>query len=308
MNIAFNNHKPVLLEAISKYESLISDGSNIFDGTFGGGGYSDYFLKSKTDVHIYACDLDQNAIDYYISNNSKSNKLQLVKSNFEDYISFFNSSFFDIIVADLGYSSNQLDFSNRGFSYLKGDEVLDLRYNTDDDLPAYQKIRLLKTDRELSKVIFQYSGETFSSRIGKNLFAFISANNQVIYVSEIVKSIEASIPKKFMHKRNAILSRVWQSLRVWVNNEFDSLENFLVTSLDKLKPSGMLMVTCFNSLEDKIVTKFMRNASKKDIVDDFGNTEQFFEIITKKPITPSDLEIQNNIRSRSATLRIIKKI
>lgn len=308
MNIVVNNHKPVLLEAISKFEPLLKNGSNIFDATFGGGGYSDFFLKSKIDLNVYACDLDQNAINYYSSNNPKNNKLQLINSNFEIYISSFASSFFDIIVADLGYSSNQLDFSNRGFSYLKGGETLDLRYSTDEGLPVYQKIRLLKSDQELSKVIFQYSGETFSSRIGKNLFAFVNSNDQTVCVSEVVKVIEDSIPKKFLHKKNAILSRVWQALRVWTNDEFGSLEKFLETSLDKLKPSGILMITCFNSLEDKIVTKFMRYVSKKNVIDDFGNTEQFFEIITKKPIIPSELEIQNNIRSRSATLRIIRKI
>ena len=308
MNIISNNHKPVLIQAVAEYSHLIKNKLNVFDGTFGGGGYSDFFLNSNDSVKVYACDLDKNAINYYFLNNLKNNNLQLVNDSFEVYISQFNESFFDIIVADLGYSSNQLDFSDRGFSYLKGGEMLDLRYDNSSLLPVYKKIRLLKSDQELSKIIFRYSGETFSSRIGKNLFTFITSTNNPIHVSETVEVIIKAIPKNFLHKKNAILSRVWQALRVWVNNEFDTLENFLVLSLDKLKPCGMLMITCFNSLEDKIVTKFMRDMSKKNVIDDFGNTEQFFEIITKKPITPSQTEIENNIRSRSATLRIIKKL
>jgi 16S rRNA (cytosine1402-N4)-methyltransferase len=305
MNILSNNHKPVLIDSIAHYIPLNSN-FTIFDGTFGGGGYTDRFLISG--AHVYACDLDNTAIDYYNSNHTKNSSLELVNNNFSEYIKTFRDSFFDIMVADLGYSSNQLDFSDRGFSYMKLEDPFDLRYDLDTGIPVYKKIRQLVSSHELGKIIFQYSGETFSNRISQRLFTYISSNTTEIIVLDVVKEIEASIPAKFLHKKNAILSRVWQALRIWVNNEFDHLEDFLNISLEKLKPEGMIMITCFNSLEDKIVTQYMRKMSKKNVIDDFGNTQQFYELITKKAITPSEEEVSNNIRSRSATLRILKKI
>jgi 16S rRNA (cytosine1402-N4)-methyltransferase len=301
----FNNHKPVLIDAIAKFVQVNTD-SNIFDGTFGGGGYSDFFLSYN--AHVYACDLDSGAIDNYNSSNPPNDNLKLVNNNFSSYIDNFKNDFFDIIVADLGYSSNQLEFSCRGFSYMKTNELFDLRYDTNDGVPVYTKIRLLKNSSDLGKIIFKYSGETFSNRISQNLFTFITSTKDDIYVLDVIKEVERSIPAKFVHKKNAILSRVWQAMRVWVNEEFISLEEFLNKSLKKLKPNGTLMITCFNSLEDKIVTHFMRNVSKKITIDDFGNTDQLYELITKKAIIPSESEIKDNIRSRSATLRILKKL
>jgi 16S rRNA (cytosine1402-N4)-methyltransferase len=305
MNIFSNNHKPVLLQAITQY---IPPKSNyiIFDGTFGGGGYSSFFLSQNS--RVYACDLDKSAIDYYNLKNTKNKNLDLVNDNFSTYIDSFKDSFFDVIVADLGYSSNQLDFSDRGFSYMKTNELFDLRYDFNNGQPAYKKIRLLKDSHELGKIIFQYSGETFSNRISQKIFAIIVNTTNDIYVSDVICEIEAAIPAKFLHKKNSILSRVWQALRVWVNNEFKHLEEFLEISLKKIKPCGLIMITCFNSLEDKIVTNFMRKMSKKNVIDDFGNTEQLYELVSKKAIVPSECEITDNVRSRSATLRILKKL
>jgi 16S rRNA (cytosine1402-N4)-methyltransferase len=305
MNIILNSHKPVLIEAIASFVPPNCK-FNIFDGTFGGGGYSDFFLNCK--AKVFACDSDQNAIDYYNLNNPKNNNLVLVNSNFSIYINDFDDSFFNIIVADLGYSSNQLEFSDRGFSYLKSGEVFDLRYDAEINLPAYKKIRLLNSSQELGKIIFQYSGETFSNRISQKIFDKVTNSDCEILVSDIVKAIEESIPAKFLHKKNSILSRVWQAFRIWINDEFNHLEVFLNSSLTKLKPSGLIIITCFNSLEDKIVTNYMRKLSKKKVIDEFGNTEQFFELVTKKAISPSKEEVLDNIRSRSATLRILRKL
>jgi 16S rRNA (cytosine1402-N4)-methyltransferase len=306
MNIISNNHKSVLAETIKDYALKSNSSDNIFDGTFGGGGYTDIFLTQG--CNVYACDLDDEAILYYKKNKPINRKLTLTNNNFADYIEEFVDNFFSIIVADLGYSSNQLEFGKRGFSYLKTEEVFDLRYDTKNDIPVYEKIKKLKESSELGRIIFRYSGETFSNRISQAIYSFIISSDEVVYTYQIVKLVEEAIPKKFLHKKNSILSRVWQALRVWVNKEFDSLEVFLTCSLNKLKPEGLLIITSFNSLEDKIVTQFMRRVSQKIIIDDYGNTEQNYEIITKKAIVPSKIEVEENIRSRSALLRVLKKL
>jgi 16S rRNA (cytosine1402-N4)-methyltransferase len=306
MNIKANNHIPVLLEPVMTHSSHLNKDSKIFDGTFGGAGYANFFLKLG--FQVYACDLDIDAINFYYSANPKQDNLHLVNDNFSSYISTFPDNYFDVIVADLGYSSNQLDFGGRGFSYLKNSEVFDLRYDTSESIPVYEKIRSLKDSTELGRIVYKYSGETFSNKISVNLYNFLKQESGVIFTHQIVEIIENSIPKKFIHKKNAILSRVWQALRVWVNDEFTNLEEFLAISISKLEVEGLLMITSFNSLEDKIVTNFMRKVSKKIETDDFGNWVQNYQILTKKAITPTKNELEGNIRSRSAMLRILKKL
>jgi 16S rRNA (cytosine1402-N4)-methyltransferase len=305
MTIKSNTHIPVLINDIM---SFIDTGkqNTIFDGTFGGGGYTNIFLNHGHEV--YACDLDQTTIDFFQDNNPSNTKLHLENDNFSSYISNFEDGFFDIITLDLGYSSNQLEYSNRGFSYQNVDEALDLRYDISTGVPVYQKIRKLSSADELGKILFRYSGESFSHRIAINLYAAIKATDKEFFVCDAIRVVENSIPKKFLHKINSILSRVWQALRVWVNDEFVHLELFLTTSISKLKQNGVLMIVSFNSLEDKMVTKYMRQMSQKKIIDDFGNTQQDYILITKKAVLPSNDEIDTNRRSRSAMLRVLKKL
>ena len=288
-------HISVLLEPILKY---IKPNDKVFDGTFGGGGYTRAFLDKN--CVCFASDLDQTAIDRF---DNSSNKITFFNLSFDEAIESFEDNFLDVAVVDLGYSSNQLDFSERGFSYQKSDEVLDLRYNQDVGMACFEKIRKLKTVEELSRILYNYSGEEFSSRIAKALWG-----KNHTKVGEFVETIVSVIPAKFQKKKNSILSRIWQSLRIWTNREFEALENFLAISVAKIKVGGLLMVVDFHSLEDKIVTKFMRNLAKPVETDDFGNKQKKFEFLTPKGILPTALEIENNIRSRSATLRILKRL
>jgi len=309
----FNHHKPVLIDDIITFINKVSDCDNrciFFDGTFGGGGYTRQLLNLG---RVFSCDSDQNAVDRGVemfSEELKCRSLELKNKRFDNYIKEFEDEYFDFVVADLGFSSNQLSQSDRGFSYKNLSQSLDLRYDSESGRPCWKLLYGVKTVDNLRKVIYTYSGEEYSKRIAQTLFDLIKSKEfgAELTVGEVVNAVKSAIPDRHKKHSNAILSRVWQALRIWTNDEFEVLNEFLNTSIHKVKHNGYIMIVCFHSLEDKIVTKFMRSAARPIEMDDFGNKEQFYDIITKKPIVPSTTEIEQNVRSRSATLRILKKI
>jgi 16S rRNA (cytosine1402-N4)-methyltransferase len=300
-----NHHIPVLLDDVAGFVFENKTQPKVFDGTFGGGGYTTLFLENGAEV--FATDLDKTVYDRYFLSHSKTPQLHTLYGNFADVIRDFEHGFFDSIIADLGYSSNQLEESGRGFSYQQLDDSLDLRYDQSRGNGLLEKLAKVGSADNLGKILFQFSGETMSRRIAGQIFDDIRAK-KLSTVADLLKSIDKVISKELWHKRNGIYSRIWQALRIWVNNEFENLELFLNRSLDKLAPGGLLIVVCFHSLEDKIVTKFMRTVAKPLQIDDYGNTLSSFELITKKAKTPSEREVEDNIRSRSATLRVLKKL
>lgn len=310
-------HQPVLLSALKKF---ISSGELALDATFGGGGYTKYLLENYTQVK--ACDLDPVAVDrgkLFFQEQIKQGKLDIVNTNFKDYLKTFEDNSLDFIVADLGFSSDQLEYSNRGFSYFKLEEEFDLRYSASQNSnKAWQLITRSNTPEELAKKIYEFSGEVFSRKISNSFFKNIQRTwrdlknkdqlNYVFYVKDIVEAVEEAIPKNFKNKKEAILSRVWQAFRIWVNDELESVKTFLLCGCDKLKPGGKIAIISFHSLEDKIVTNFFRRTAEPIEVDQYGNKIQKFRLLTKKAIVPSEEEISNNSRSRSAKLRVLEKL
>ncbi len=306
MHQSVNLHVPVLLDRIIKIiQTNLQSANNliVFDGTFGGGGYTTRFLNLGW--RVFACDLDPLVWNYLPVN--KSEFLHFEQKNFADYIQDFSDNFFDVIVLDLGFSSNQLAWSQRGFSYFNTEEVLDLRYNPQTGLSAWEKIGSLPSSRDLQKILYQYSGEILSSRLADPLYN-LAKKYPNLTVGQVVTELTKAIPKKWMRRKPAIFSRIWQALRIWVNEEFESLEKFLNIAPSKLKPSGLLIIVCFHSLEDKLVTSFMRQMAKPQEVDEFGNKKQTFKLLTRKAITPKTVEISQNNRSRSAGLRVLQKL
>ncbi len=302
-----NVHVPVLLnEVFESVSQLKNKGGKIFDGTLGGGGYTQKFLNGGFEV--YASDLDENAINLVRTKLNNPEKLTVVNSNFADYIETFDKDFFDGIVLDLGFSSNQLQHSGRGFSYQNREEIFDLRYNITTGKSCFEKLREVKSAENLWTIIYTYSGEKFSKSISINIFNFLKENSGSVLVGEIVDQVTKAVPAKFQKHLNSTLSRVWQALRIWTNDEFGSLEKFLPLAAEKLKPGGRLAIVSFHSLEDKIVTKFMRNLAKPLEIDVFGNKTQAFKLITSKAIVASEKEVEENPRSRSALLRVLEKI
>ena len=311
-----NIHKPVLIQDLLKklaeiWKSDIWSGKVVFDGTFGGGGYSQEFLQKNSQVFacdkdIYAVKLGEKKFAKFIENDS----LKLAEIDFLEYLKKFKEDYFDLIVLDLGFSSNQLEFSKRGFSFLKQDEEFDLRFSLDNPSPCWQKIKNLKKPEYLKKIIYTNSGEISSGRIAKTIYQTIRSkkNTEITTVGDIVKALDEEIlNKKTIKQRAQILARVWQALRIWTNRELEILENFIDQSISRLRPNGVLAIVSFHSLEDKIVTKKMRYFSKPMDIDEFGNKTEKFILLTPKAIQPSDQEIEENTRSRSAKLRMMIK-
>lgn len=308
-NFQTNYHQPVLIKEIVDFlKTKKISGRKVFDGTFGGGGYSKAFLNLN--LKVWACDKDFEVV----KNQSELTNLELKHASFLNYIRQFPENFFDVVTLDLGYSSNQLHYSQRGFSYQNPKEEFDLRFDKTTGKPCWKLLFEIKSSQELKKIIFKNSGEPLSSRIAMKLFDWVQKTRSLngkkfspILVEEILKILETAIPAKYYNRRNSILSRFWQSMRIWVNQEFFELENFLPLAVKKLNSGGFLMIVSFHSLEDKIVTSFMRKIAIADELDEYGNTYKKFELLTKKAIKPSENEISSNPQCRSATLRILQK-
>jgi 16S rRNA (cytosine1402-N4)-methyltransferase len=241
-------------------------------------------------------------------------KLQVKQANFVDFIEEFPDEFFDGIVLDLGFSSNQLSSSGRGFSYQKLDEVVDLRYDDSVKMACWQKLNLVKNPNDLGNIIYRFSGEKLAQKISANILTFLEnlrietrQKNPQISVKDLVDVISMSIPAIFRKKTNQILSRVWQALRIWTNDELEVLESFLPIAVTKLAPGGKLAIVSFHSLEDKIVASFMRDISIP-ASDEFGNKSQDFQLLTTRSVVAGEMELTQNSRSRSAMLRVLERL
>ena len=294
----------------------------IFDGTLGGLGYFDFMAnlcqEKGIELNYFGCDLDNEVIEkaHQIEKDSekKSVKLKVKQANFVDFIEEFPDEFFDGIVLDLGFSSNQLSSSGRGFSYQKLDEVVDLRYDDSTKMACWQKLNLVKNPHELGNIIYRFSGEKLAQKISANILTFIEnlrietrQKHPEITVKALVDVISMSIPAIFRKKTNQILSRVWQALRIWTNNELEVLEAFLPIALKKLAPGGKLAIVSFHSLEDKIVASFMRDLSIPES-DEYGNKTQDFQLLTTRSVVAGETELAQNSRSRSALLRVLERL
>ena len=312
-----NYHIPVLLTEVvdqlilSRVETLPKE-IKFFDGTLGGGGYSQKLLEvadeNKLKLNLFASDLDKGAIERVNSyiKIPKNSQFTTIHDNFASAIEHFEDKSMDGICVDLGFSSNQLEISGRGFAYLKPDEPLDLRYDIEETDSCSQKLLKLKSADELAKALYHYSGEPYSRRIAELIY---DLNKKTPWtVQEMIDIVLEVLPAKAMKYKNPTLSRVWQGLRIWTNDEFGSLEKFLPLALNKIKVNGRLAVVCFHSLEDKIVTNYFRGMSKAINTDKFGNKTFEYKIITTKGIQPSEREVAENNRSRSAILRVIERI
>lgn len=296
-----NIHTPVLISEILKFLPDQKE-LKIFDGTFGGGGYSMEFLELGHKV--WACDLDALAVDNFSIQNPN---LTLKQSSYLDYITTFEDDFFDFIVLDLGFSTNQLKYGDRGFSYQNPEEILDLRYDIRTGNPAWKKISKLIKPQELAKVLWRNSGESLSPRIANKIFEH-KFELKEITTGRFVEIVKTGIPGKFRSSTRQILSRVWQALRIWVNDELLNVESFVHKAPAKLAANGQIAIVSFHSLEDKLITKQFRELSRPRDIDEYGNKIQQFQLLTKKAILPTPEEIENNLSSRSAMLRVLKRV
>ncbi|GAB4233551.1 MAG: 16S rRNA (cytosine(1402)-N(4))-methyltransferase RsmH [Stanieria sp.] len=286
-NISFI-HIPVLSRELITGLN-ISSGGHYLDATVGGGGHSELILSAAKNVKVTAIDRDDNAIAATQTRLSQyyPQQLEFWQGNFADYQP--NQVLFDGIVADLGVSSPQLDVAERGFSF-RQTAPLDMRMDRNQSLTAAEIINHWD-EVELANIFFKYGEERLSRRIAKRIVQQRPFNT----TTELANAIASSVPPKYRYGRINPATRVFQALRIVVNQELQSLETFLSIAPHWLKPTGIIAIITFHSLEDRIVKHQFRN-------------NELLEVVTKKPIIPQTDEQQQNPRSRSAKLRLAKKI
>ncbi|MBS7273976.1 MAG: 16S rRNA (cytosine(1402)-N(4))-methyltransferase RsmH [Bacteroidales bacterium] len=296
-------HNPVLLK--ESIDSLVTTPDGKYaDATFGGGGHSREILsRLSPEGRLMAFDRDQDAL----ANAPEDSRFQLIHNNFRFIHNYTLLNFpegLDGILADLGVSSHQFDTAERGFSF-RYDAPLDMRMNVQGGKTAADIVNSY-TQEELEKILRLY-GEVDNARRVAQLICSARSKAQILTTDDLDNAIAAALPAFAAHKH---LARVYQALRIEVNEEMRSLEKFLLGAASSLKSGGRLCVITYHSLEDRMVKNFIRtgSVSGEENKDLFGRRLSPLEPIERKPILPSEEEIASNTRARSAKLRIARKI
>ena len=296
-------HNPVLLK--ESIDSLVTTPDGKYaDATFGGGGHSREILsRLSPEGRLMAFDRDQDAL----ANAPEDSRFQLIHNNFRFIHNYTLLNFpegLDGILADLGVSSHQFDTAERGFSF-RYDAPLDMRMNVQGGKTAADIVNSY-TQEELEKILRLY-GEVDNARRVAQLICSARSKAQILTTDDVDNAIAAALPAFAAHKH---LARVYQALRIEVNEEMRSLEKFLLGAASSLKSGGRLCVITYHSLEDRMVKNFIRtgSVSGEENKDLFGRRLSPLEPIERKPILPSEEEIASNTRARSAKLRIARKI
>jgi 16S rRNA (cytosine1402-N4)-methyltransferase len=295
-------HLPALLKESIAGLNLRPDGIYV-DVTFGGGGHSRAILEQLTSGRLVAFDQDTDAA----VNAIRDERFTLLSQNFrylKNNLRYVGIDTIDGLIADLGVSFHQFDEQARGFSF-RGDAELDMRMNMQASLKASDVLRTYPEDK-LADIFYSY-GELTNSR--KLAAAIVRARTEkpVLTVSDLMTVLGGFVPPR---EENKFWARLFQSLRIEVNNELDALKEMLLQALQVLKPEGRLVVITYHSLEDRLVKNFFRSGnfegeSQKDF---YGNITAPLRAVNRRVIIPSEEEIMNNSRSRSARLRIAEKI
>tara|TARA_A100001015_G_scaffold140894_1_gene156324 strand:- start:21 stop:911 length:891 start_codon:yes stop_codon:yes gene_type:complete len=294
-------HNPVLLE--ESIDSLEIKKNGVYvDLTFGGGGHSKEILKRlNKEGKIIAFDTDEDTLQNQINDSRfiflRQNFIYLMQN-----LSFFKIKKIDGLIADLGVSSHQFDIKERGFSY-EGDNELDMRMDVNQNINAI-KIVNTYSEQKLADLFF-YNGDLTNSRRISKLICDYRKNIEIKNSNQLNDSLKPILNKGY---ENKFLARIYQSLRIEVNDEIGCLKKLLNQIPKVLKPNGIASIITYHSIEDRLVKRFFKNGNfnKEPEKDEFGNIKTVFKI--KKFIKPNDLEIKENPRSRSATLRVAKLI
>ncbi|WP_203293927.1 16S rRNA (cytosine(1402)-N(4))-methyltransferase RsmH [Luteirhabdus pelagi] len=295
-------HKPVLLTETVDGLNIRPDGVYV-DVTFGGGGHSREILsRLGKEGKLLAFDQDRDALE----NEIDDSRFQMVSENFrflKRYLRYYGHTEVDGILGDFGVSSHQFDVADRGFS-TRFEAELDMRMNQDSSFSALDVVNTYD-EKQLRDVLSQY-GE-LRAAAGMARVIVEARHDGDIKTSEDLKSaLGRFLPK---HKENKILAQVYQAIRIEVNQELEALKEFLLQTQEVVKKGGRLSLISYHSLEDRLVKRYMRDGQfegqpEKDV---FGRVEVPFKPVGKFKV-PSDEEIEENSRARSAKLRIAEKL
>ena len=305
-------HISVLLnESISSLN--LKDDSIIVDCTLGYGGHSSNILARIKKGFLFAFDQDSEAIRHSTDRlNAVGTNFTIIKSNFvhlKEKLQELDVEKVDGVLFDLGVSSPQLDEKERGFSYHE-DARLDMRMDRENPLSAYEVVNNYSKE-ELSRIFYKYGEDKFSNNIAKKIVEY-RATKPIETTLELVEIIKTAVPMKFRIDKHPA-RQIFQAIRIEVNKELDVIEPALEQALSILKVGGRVAVITFHSLEDRLVKNFFK---EKCAIDERlkgmpNIPEEYlpdFKLVVNKAISPSDEELENNPRARSAKLRVIERI
>lgn len=304
-------HIPVLLNETIENLKIKPEGIYV-DGTLGGAGHSFHIAsKLSEEGQLIGIDRDKEALNAAKQKLANFKNVKYVNDNHDNIKSILVSlgiEKVDGILLDLGVSSYQLDEGERGFSYMQ-DAKLDMRMDKSQKLTAEYVVNNY-TEEELARIIYEYGEEKFSRKIARNICEYRKLE-KIDTTGKLVRIIEKSVPKLGKNLGHPA-KRTFQAIRIEVNNEIEPLYNTIMDSIDCLKTGGRLCVITFHSLEDRAVKNAFVNAEgactcPKDLPYCVCQKEQKGKNITRKPILPSQEEMENNSRSRSAKLRVFEK-
>jgi 16S rRNA (cytosine1402-N4)-methyltransferase len=299
-------HIPVLYKEVA--ELLITDFEGIYiDGTLGGGGHAEYLLQLlSTRAKYLALDLDWEAIDFAQKRLKQYKNISFFQSNFRDtekILAEAKVTSVDGILLDLGVSSHQIDEPDRGFSYMADGEI-DMRMNNNENESARDLLNHSRVD-ELSDIFYKFGEERNARRIAR-LIVEERKEHPFVSTGQVRTIIDKVSHPRFVIKSYA---RVFQALRIAVNHELENLHQALNASLKIVKSGGRVAVIAYHSLEDRMVKNFFREKADPCVCPpDFPKCmcglQPQMKIITRKPVKPSENEIRENSRARSALLRV----
>ena len=306
------HHISVLLDECIDGLNIKPDGIYV-DGTLGGAGHSSQIAKRLTTGRLIGIDRDPVALQAAGERLSPyADRVTLVHSNFceiAQVLKDLNIEGVDGILLDLGVSSPQLDDSSRGFSYM-ADAPLDMRMNSEDSLSAYDVVNTWSYE-ELRRILFDYGEERYAPKIASAICKR-RETKPIETTLELVDVIRSAMPAQALREKQHPAKRSFQAIRIAVNDELGSVEKVMADAIPCLNPGGRLAVITFHSLEDRIVKTAMAGAAKGCTcppsfpVCVCGKKPQV-HVITRKPITSTDAELERNPRARSAKLRVCEK-
>lgn len=295
-------HTPVLLHECINGLNIQPDGCYV-DVTFGGGGHSKAIIRELSDGKLIGFDQDPDAV----ANAIDDVRFVLVKKNFRTLKIELNAlgiEKVDGILADLGVSSHQFDTPERGFS-IRFDAPLDMRMDKSRHLTAAIVLNTY-SESQLKELFYRYGEIDQSYKLAREIAS--ARKTAPIETANELRAIAIKFSRP--NKENQFMAQLFQALRIEVNDELNALKDFLLNTAEVIKPGGRLVVMSYHSLEDRLVKNFIRDGKFQGDAerDFFGNRIVPFKAINKKPIEPSEEEITNNNRARSAKLRIAEKI
>ncbi|AEN99416.1 16S rRNA (cytosine(1402)-N(4))-methyltransferase RsmH [Lactobacillus sanfranciscensis] len=309
------NHVTVMLNEAIDGLDVKPDGIYV-DCTLGGGGHSALLLSHLTNGHLYSFDQDDHAIEYnkeHLKKYLAENELTFIHDNFRNLakdLSEQGVSEVDGIVYDLGVSSPQFDDAERGFSYQK-DARLDMRMDQRQKLDAWKVVNEWPYE-QLVRIFFRYGEEKFSKQVARSIER-IRADQPINTTTELAEIIKNAIPAAARRHGGNPAKKVFQAIRIAVNDELGALEESLEQAIDRLKIHGRISVITFQPLEDRLVKRMFK---EKTTIENLPpnipvipeEMQPHFKMVQKKPILPSEGEQLENRRSHSAKLRIIERI